>query len=151
MGFVTDVPDCAHCSISYGTVSTEATRGGTRDAVPPVSAETSVVIPCDREGVLVDLSSGCVQSNVGDAILNIHGERMDIGSNSDRARQQAKYILGKLCGVPPGVPPPIPWRVLGAETSTSASGEDVLPVISVGSITVSATESPSDVDNVRKS
>lgn len=98
----------------------------------------------------MDLSSGCVQSNVGDAILNIHGERMDIGSNSDRARQQAKYILGKLCGVPPGVPPPIPWRVLGAETSTSASGEDVLPVISVGSITVSATESPSDVDNVRK-
>jgi hypothetical protein len=114
----------------YSEASPEIESGGAQDTVPIASAVNPVVIPCNSEDVLVDCSSGCVQSNVGDTRLNVGDKIMDIGSNSDRTRQQAEDVLGKLFVVPPGLPPPTPWRVLKAETLSSASSEGMLPGIS---------------------
>jgi hypothetical protein len=129
-------------------VPTEFTRGGASSTVLSVPVEIPVVIPSDREGVLVDWSSGCVQSNVGNN-MNVESERVNVGSNSDAARQQAEDLLGELLFVvPPGLPPSTPWRVLEAETSLSAVSEDVLPGISTGALSV--PESSLNVGNVRE-
>ena len=88
-------------------------------------SDGQIVATLNGEDVIVDWSSRCVRSNVGDSRMNVEDEEREIG-NSDRARQQAEDILGELFVVPPGLPPTVPWRVLGLGADSPVCGEEKL-------------------------
>ena len=64
-------------------------------------------VPMDHDELVVDWSSGVVETNVGEGIITEE-------STTDRSRQQAEELLGKLFELPEGLPPEAPWRVIGS-------------------------------------
>ena len=97
----------------------------TANVGPSVSIVVTVVRTCNIKDVIVDWSSGYVQSNVGDVSMNIETGRKKVG-NSDKARQDAVDIVSKLCVVPPCLTPPTPRIVLRTEIVSLTSVEDRL-------------------------
>ena len=76
-----------------------------------MSSQIPSRIPPDDEEVVVNWSSGVVETNDGDARDSSVSNVVRNGRESERAKQQANDILGK-CFIPPnGYPPEIPQRV----------------------------------------
>jgi hypothetical protein len=75
VGSPTGVPDGVHGNTFCGVLPPEAVRGRKRDTVLPRSTGNTEVIPCNRKEVLVDRSSRCVHSKVGDTRLNVEGKK----------------------------------------------------------------------------
>ena len=69
------------------------------------------MVPSDVENVVVNWSSGVVETNVRDAKDSFVDKVIRNGKESERARQQANNILGKCFSPPKGYPPEIMQRV----------------------------------------
>ena len=63
-------------------------------------------MPIDHDQLVVDWSSGVVKTNIGERILPEESARG--GTTTDRSRQQAEELLGKLFELPEGLPPEAP-------------------------------------------
>jgi hypothetical protein len=91
-----------------GVVSVEARRGNPDGNFK----KRPVLIPCERENIIVDWSSGLLESNVGEPRTGIEsrdpGVRVEIG----KCRTQADEMLGEYFVLPPGTPPESQWRVI---------------------------------------
>ena len=62
-----------------------------------VFSSKAAVIPCEKDDVIVDWSSGILKTNVGESrVVSVREEEM----------------LGEYFVMPPGTPPPSQWRVL---------------------------------------
>ena len=68
------------------------------------------LVPMDPDELVVDWSSGVVETNIGERITPEESERV----GTDRSRQHAEELLGELFDLPEGLPPEAPWRVIGS-------------------------------------
>ena len=91
--------------------------------------EKPVLVPYDNDDVVVDWSSRRIETNVGDSRIQMTANPTGVLGDSDRARQQAEDMLGRLFVVPKGLPPEVPWRVHHDSISALNGTVDSMPGI----------------------